>query len=231
MTPGEGERSDRPSDARVVDSWRRNAGAWTDAVRRGEIESRHLVTDAAIVEAVRDRNPRSALDVGCGEGWLVRALAAAGIRATGVDAIAELVEAARRAGGDFRVASYEEIASGALDLTVDVVVANFSLIGHDAVEALIRKVPELLAADGRLIIQTLHPVIACGDAPYREGWRSGSWAGFSDRFTDPAPWYFRTIEGWVRLLTDAGFRLRELREPLHPHTLAPASAIFIAETA
>jgi hypothetical protein len=44
------------------------------------------------------------------------------------------------------------------------------------------------------IIQTLHPLIACGDFSYQDAWREGSWAGFSDDFTDLAPWYFRTLE-------------------------------------
>jgi hypothetical protein len=80
-----------------------------------------------------------------------------------------------------------------------------------------------------LVIQTLHPVIAAGESPYADGWRQGSWTGFSDDFSDPAPWYFRTMESWVRLLRDSGFVLRELREPVHPISGKPASVIFVAE--
>ena len=179
------------SDAKIVDSWRRNAAPWTAAVRDNRIESRVLVTNEAIVDAVLARSPRSVLDVGCGEGWLVRALAASGVTSIGVDVVPELVEQAGRAGGgEFRVASYEAIAAGALDLRVDVVVANFSLIGRESVDALIARTPSLLRRSGALIIQTLHPVVASGDLPYEEGWREGSWAGFGDAFADPAPWYF-----------------------------------------
>jgi SAM-dependent methyltransferase len=81
-------------------------------VAQAEIASRALVTDAAIVEAVRSCAPRTGLDLGCGEGWLVRALPE--VEMVGVDAIAGLVDAAREAGGgEFRVMSYEEIAAGA----------------------------------------------------------------------------------------------------------------------
>lgn len=218
------------SDAKIVDSWRTNAAPWTDAVRAREIESRALVTDRAVVEAVMGRSPRTVLDIGCGEGWLVRALAARGVQATGVDAVPELVERARAAGGgEFRVASYEQIAAGELQLVVDLAVANFALIGEASVAGLVRQVPRLLRAGGALVVQTLHPLVATGEHPYRDGWREGSWAGFGAAFTDPAPWYFRTLESWVALLTNSGLRVVEIREPLHPRTQRPASVILVAE--
>ena len=220
------------SDAKIVDSWHRNAAPWTAAIREGRIESRSLVTNHAIVEAVLSRSPNVVLDIGCGEGWLVRELAARGVRTIGVDVVPELIEqAARAGGGEFHVASYEAIAAGHLRVTVDVAVANFALLGKESVNDLIRHVPALLARGGAMIVQTLHPVVATGDLPYADGWRSGSWTGFSTDFTDPAPWYFRTIESWVKLFAESGFRLIELREPPHPVSGKPASAIFIAEVA
>ena len=80
-------------------------------------------------------------------------------------------------------------------------------------------------------MQTLHPTLACGDLPYRDGWRLGSWSGFNDDFIDPAPWYFRTLSSWIELFIESGFKLLEMREPIHPLTQKPASVIFIAEMA
>lgn len=216
------------SDTRILESWGRNAAPWITAVREQQIESRRLVTDQAIVDAVLDRSPRSVLDLGCGEGWLVRALAANDVSVIGIDAIPALVEQARLAGGgDFRVASYEELAS-APGICVDAVVCNFSLLGDASVAHLFDILPALLQSRGSLLVQTLHPLMACGEQPYRDGWRPGSWAGFNADFSDPAPWYFRTLESWLRLFSVHGFRLLELREPLHPQTGKPASVIFIA---
>jgi 2-polyprenyl-3-methyl-5-hydroxy-6-metoxy-1,4-benzoquinol methylase len=217
------------SDAKIVDSWRKNASPWTTAVRESQIESRTLVTNRAIVDAVLGRSPNVVLDIGCGEGWLVRALAAHGIRALGVDVVPDLIEQAARAGGEFHVASYEALAEGELRIRVDVAVANFALLGKDSVDDLIHGAPALLNRGGALIVQTLHPLVATGDLPYADGWRTGSWAGFGADFTDPAPWYFRTLESWVKLFSDSGFRVLEMREPLHPRTQKPASARFIAE--
>ena len=218
------------SDDKIVESWRKNAAPWTAAVRDNRIDSRVRVTNQAIVDAVVDRAPNSVLDIGCGEGWLVRALAVRGIRAIGVDAVPDLIDQATHAGGgEFHVASYEDIVDGRFEAAVDVAVANFSLIGKESVEGLVRRAPSLLTPGGALVVQTLHPVIACGELPYVDGWRAGSWSGFSDDFTDPAPWYFRTLEGWVALIASANLRLVEMREPLHPITARPASVIFVAE--
>ena len=221
------------SDEKIIDSWHTNATPWTAAVRDKRIESRKLVTDQAIVDAVMSRRPESVLDIGCGEGWLSRALAAQGVRRTiGVDVVPALIEQARSAGGgEFRVASYEAIAQGELRVTVDVAVANFALIGKEAVDALIRTSPSLLNPGGTLMIQTLHPVVATGEQPYEDSWRTGSWAGFSDDFSDPAPWYFRTLATWVELIATSGLRLVEVREPIHPTTRKPASVIFVATSA
>ena len=220
------------SDAKIIDSWLKNATPWTSAVRESRIESRRLVTNQAIVDAVLSRSPKTVLDIGCGEGWLARALAERGIRAIGVDVVPALIDQANRAGGgDFRVASYEAIAAGELDVTVDVAIANFSLIGEESVENLVRRAPSLITRGGAFIIQTLHPVIATGDQPYVDGWRTGSWTGFSEDFTDPAPWYFRTLESWIAMLVQSGLRIEEMREPVHPATGKPASVIFICASA
>ncbi len=219
------------SDEKILDSWHVNAAAWTGAVRDGRIMSRVRVTNQAIIDEVVKRSPHTVLDIGCGEGWLVRALDSFGIDAIGVDAVPELIDRAEHEGGRFVVASYEDIAVGALDITVDAAVANFSLIGEESVENLLPRIATMIAPGGALIVQTLHPVVSCGPHPYEDGWRAGSWDGFSSDFSDPAPWYFRTIENWTRLLENCGYPSVRIVEPLDPATGKPVSIIFVSEIA
>ena len=227
-----------PSDASLVDHekhilecWQQNAAPWVDAIRDQEIASRVLATNHAIAAAVLATQPRSVIDVGCGEGWLVRVLAQRSISARGVDAIPALIDAATRLGGTFAVATYEDIAEGRLAWKADTVSCNFALIGKESAEQLLRGVPALLNGGGHFVVQTLHPQEACGDKPYADGWRTGSWDGFNQRFVNAAPWYFRTLESWRALFGDCGLRLVAEHWPIHPRSGRPASVVFCAVVA
>jgi len=216
------------NDRKIIDSWFKNAAPWMVAIQEQQIESRKLITDRAIVDAVVSRGGQTVLDLGCGEGWLTRALTAQGLNVLGTDIIPSLIEQARTMGlGNFELAAYADIAAGKLAEKFDIVVANFSLIGKESVSALFQSMPSLLNDGGAFIIQTLHPTISCGDLPYMDGWRASSWDGFSEEFTDPAPWYFRTLESWIELYTTNGLSIVEIREPIHPQTGKPAAMILV----
>jgi 2-polyprenyl-3-methyl-5-hydroxy-6-metoxy-1,4-benzoquinol methylase len=219
-------------EQQIIRSWNSNAGPWARAVQTGSIHSRKLVTDRAIVDAVSGLGPDRVLDLGCGEGWLARALDDLGMKVTGVDAVPELVAEATRLGqGEFHVQDYDAIVNRLWRCgPFDAAVCNFSLLGKESVESLMGAIGHYLGGGGFLIVQTLHPVAACGDHPYRDGWRDGSWLGFSAEFSDPAPWYFRTLESWFSMLRRNRFELLECREPTAPGAMAPASILFICRS-
>ena len=78
-------------DYDILDSWVKNAQSWIDVIEGEKIESRNLVTNKAIEEAILHYRPASILDLGCGQGWLTHRLHTLGIAAHGVDAIRELI--------------------------------------------------------------------------------------------------------------------------------------------
>ena len=234
----------------IIQSWYSNAAPWSEAIRTASIASRTLVTNQAIIDAVASVAPSRVLDIGCGEGWLARALSALGMSVTGVDIVPELIAQAVASsdaptgmptghatssgtmpgGTTFLVQDYASIANrqwrgGSFDAAV----CNFSLLGLESVDSLIAAVPYYLEPSGYLIIQSLHPVAACGAEPYQDGWREGSWQGFSGKFRDPGPWYFRTLESWKALLERSGFEIAECREPKAAGTVTPASVIWIGK--
>lgn len=211
------------------ESWERNAAAWTNAVREQRIASRRAGTDAAIVDAVSRLAPSCVLDVGCGEGWLARVLAARGVDVVGIDASAALIESARALGGGrFEAMTYAEVAT--LDRTFDVAVCNFALLEEDLAPAF-DAIAQTLDGSGRLVVQTVHPWSACGDARYENGWRLETFAAFGGDFVAPMPWYFRTLGSWVGALSAAGFRVERIEEPVDRDSGRPLSLLLTAARA
>lgn len=217
------------TEFRLQHSWRANAAAWTRAVREQRIRSRRTGTDAAVLDAVLASGARRVLDVGCGEGWLARALAAHGREVVGIDASAELIAAANELGGArFHPLSYAGLDAHAAELgRFDAAVCNFALLGENLQEPL-RALGRLLLPGGRLIVQTVHPWTACGEAPYADGWRMETFAGFGEEFREPMPWYFRTLASWLAEVAASGYVLERVGEPADPETGRPLSLLLQA---
>ncbi|AJO79151.1 bifunctional 2-polyprenyl-6-hydroxyphenol methylase/3-demethylubiquinol 3-O-methyltransferase UbiG [Pseudomonas sp. MRSN 12121] len=217
------------AESLLLQSWHHNAQAWIEAIRNDAIASRVEVTNQAILLTVLGRQPGRVLDLGCGEGWLLRALAQRGIEAVGVDGDRTLVHAARAAGSpEVHLASYEELTEAAVDIGdgYELICANFALLHQDIIP-LLAAMNALLAPGGALAIQTLHPwAAAAGD--YQDGWREETFAGFQGQW-QPMPWYFRTLSSWLNALDLAGFRLAGLQEPQHPQSALPQSLLLVAE--
>jgi hypothetical protein len=215
-------------EAQILETWRQNAGEWIKVIAEEGIESRKRVTNAAIINAIKEQQPRKVWDIGCGEGWLCRRLESMGIACMGTDAIPALIEAAKKnSNGYYEVLPYGAITGETVKgFDVDTFVFNFSLFEHEGVAQLLKTLSTSSTADVTLVVQTLHPFAVCGEGVYQSGWRDGSWTGIGAGFVNPAPWYFRTMGDWITLFREAGFPFIQIAEPLHPDTGKPLSAIF-----
>lgn len=217
---------------RIIASWQANADQWIATIDHGEIASRMLVTNEAIVRTVTGYPLISVLDIGCGEGWLTRALHDCGLKASGVDTVAALIDNAReKGGGSYAVASFQDIATGAyvVNEKFDAAVINFALLDQEDTEALLKNIRRVVTDNGLVFIQTLHPLVIAGQEPYVSGWKEGSWNGMKREFVQPYQWYFRTLGDWIQLFAAAGLTVKQITEPVHPETQAPVSLIFVLQ--
>ncbi len=220
----------------LSESWDKNAGNWTKAVREEQIPSRRQGTDEAIVTAILDRRPVRLLDVGCGEGWLIRNVVEAlrgqamHCEAVGIDGAASLIEDARSTDpeGDYRVLDYDALMHGKASLgdPFGVIVFNYAILDEGASELLVAN-RSLLTPNGRIIIQTLHPDTQSG--PYRDGWRTEDFSTFKSQNWQPMPWYFRTLSSWHTVIRDAGLVLEDLIEPMAEGGDRPLSLIMVCK--
>lgn len=214
----------------IIESWMENANNWIATIDNTEIESRKLSTNKAIINAVLSYQVSIILDIGCGEGWLTRELRKKGKQSYGVDVVPGLIENAIAKDGEYyQVHSYKELSEGVPLMlpSFDAVVVNFALIDKEDTEALINSLYRYLVKEGMVFIQTLHPAAATDE--YISGWKEGSWNGMKRDFTKPYQWYFRTLSDWIKLFSEAGLNVMEIKEPVHPESKRPLSVIFVLQ--
>lgn len=207
----------------ILKSWDTNAQAWTQAVRNREIESRNRVTNQAIIDAILAQGFQSMLDVGCGEGWLIREIS--GTRPgtyVGIDGSQVLIKQARQLDPNnlYWHETYQTLNPDHFEQKFDLIVCNFSLFGKESVDALLANLKTLLTPNGKILIQTLQV------EDKESGWQPGSWQGFSDQFTDPAPWYKRNHQAWLQTFEQAGLVVIETELTHDGKNTQPYSVIF-----
>ncbi|MGD9979112.1 MAG: class I SAM-dependent methyltransferase [Hyphomonadaceae bacterium] len=147
--------------------WESSAPAWiADLGEHGDF-GRRYVLDPVMLPRALALQPRTVLDVGCGEGRFCRQLAAHGIETTGIDPTRSLIAHARvrHPEGRYIDAKAEDIAfpDGAFDL----VVSYLSLIDIPDVARAIAQMARVMKPGGALLIANLNSFnTACAD----QGW-------------------------------------------------------------
>lgn len=202
--------------------WEREAENWVHVIRAQRLSTDHH-DDFNLPLFLRILPPPAgpALEVGCGEGRIVRALRAGGYDARGIDGSPTMIEAARRLdpGGDYAVADAAALPFG--DSSFDLVVAFMSLQDIDDLEGAVREAARVLRPGGRFCFSILHPLRTAGEfagAAYeiREPYFERRPYVVSDEHEGTRvemPSEHRPLEAYTAALESAGFVIEALREP------------------
>jgi 2-polyprenyl-3-methyl-5-hydroxy-6-metoxy-1,4-benzoquinol methylase len=214
-----------PQSDDILTSWQANSQAWIETIDHQEIASRQVATNAAIVAAVRQTQPRSILDVGCGEGWLSRALHQAGTNVVGIDGVPALIAAARSKGSGptYHCYSYDQLREQPLPAIGQfaVIVFNFALFEAEPTFTLLQRLQPLLLPGGHIVIQTLA-------LPPAEpsGWRTEDWRLMQRHFPAPFPWYYRSLPDWLQAFEHHHWRCQDHQTIRHPRQETLLSWVF-----
>ncbi len=213
---------------KITESWEANAEEWIRLLERDGIASRKYTNDA-ILETVKSHNLNSILDLGCGEGWLTRALSNKKNRVVGIDSTEVLLKNARLKGSqNYYNMTYEEIVKGKEmpETPFDAVVLNFCLYQNEEVSALLQSIKKSLLKSGLIFIQTLHPsFLIQNNLPYKSQWMEDSWKGLKGDFVHPHSWYARTLEDWISSFRESNLVLLSLKEVINDKGV-PLSILF-----
>jgi SAM-dependent methyltransferase len=206
------------------DHWAQFADEWIAWARKPGHDA-FWAYRAALIEFIGP-GTGEALDVGCGEGRVSRALRECGYRVTATDPVEALLHAAEETGS---ADAYELAAATDLpfhDGSFDLVVAYNLLMDVEDVPAAVRELRRVLRPSGTLFLSIVHPIADCG------GFASD--AADSD-FVLRKPYFgrkrFEDVEerdglrmhfaGWTQPLQDyvgaleaAGLAITSLKEPI-----------------
>ena len=185
---------------------------------------RRYVLDQPMLGRVSRQPYATALDLGCGEGRFCRMMQALGIRTTGIDPTAGLIEHARNMdpSGDYRVGFAEKLDLP--DDSFDLVVSYLSLVDIADLDAALSEVRRVLRPGGHFLIANLQ---GFNTAAVGQGWShepDGSRRFSIDHYlAESAIWiawngiriqnWHRPMSRYMTGLLDLGFSLTHFSEP------------------
>lgn len=202
-------------------SFEEQAENWIALARRRE-DAYWFYRDA-FFELVPEPGART-IEIGCGEGRVVRDLLERGHLAVGVDSSPRLLEAARAADtcGEYVLAEATSLPFE--DESFDLAVSYNSLMDIDDMPGAVRETARVLRPSSRFCICVTHPVNDAGRFEhaepgaafhidfYRGRRRYDLTVTHEEATMRFANWCY-PLEGYTRVLEDAGFLIEAFREP------------------
>lgn len=223
--------SDEPASPQGLgslrDAWEAEAAHWIAWARTpGHDSYWHFHRDAFL--AGLPQPPQRVVDVGCGEGRLVRDLKSLGYDVIGVDGSRTLLEAARAADptGEYHLA--DAAALPLPDRAATLVTQFMSPQDIDDLDGAMREAARILAPGGRLRMALVHPINSAGRFASREAEAVFEIRGsyFSERryadtferdgLTMTFASIHRSLERVVSAIVAAGLLIDRVAEPAGP---------------
>ncbi len=148
-------------------AWDAAAPAWDDFVETGLDYWRTDVHGPALLAACGDVRGQHVLDLGCGQGWFSRQLAARGAHVIGVDFSAAQIanagrhEAAAPRGIDYRHLGATQVGEHWPPGSFELITACMSLHDSPDTARILAACRSVLSPDGHIAFSIVHPVVGC----------------------------------------------------------------------
>jgi SAM-dependent methyltransferase len=194
-------------------AWQARADAWVRWARSPELDEDFWLFHLHRFLGLLPPPGRLTVDVGCGEGRLTRALAAAGHQVVGADTASPLVKAALTHPHRTPAIVADATRLPFPDESADLVIAFMCLHDFDDMPAAVAEAARILTPDGRLAVALHHPFVT---AKYAGTYAAEQRYTLTVQNNDAAMTYegtHRPLSAYSTALTAAGLVIETIREP------------------
>ncbi len=220
-------------------SWGKEATWYAEHLEQGDTYH-SVVILPNLLRIVEPKRNMQILEIGCGEGFVARALAEKGATLTASDISPELIQIAKEKGEgpEYSVAPSDDLSWVRLR-SQDVVVAVLTLQNTEHIEAVMKQVSRTLVPGGRFVFVLNHPTFR---VPKATSWGFDQATGVQYRRVDAylsarsekmdmhpgkrgsksfTYSYHRSLQDYMKALRGAGFCITRLEEWISHKTSEP----------
>ena len=204
--------------------WDASAPGWLDHVgQQGDFGRQHVL-DAPMIHRVRLSKARNVLDVGCGEGRFCRQMKALGLKCTGLDPTAQLLDAAKAADPDSQYVLGQAESLPFPDSSFELVVCYLTLIDIEGLTEAVAELNRVLKPGGQILIANLQSYNTAWELETLEKYLDGRVRATIKSYLQPrgneASWgqiriinYHRPLSDYMSLFLGTGLTLTHFDEP------------------
>jgi SAM-dependent methyltransferase len=213
----------------VVDlrsAWQARADAWVRWARSPELDNDFWLFHLRCFLDLLPAPGRLAVDVGCGEGRLTRALAAAGYRVVGADTASALVKAALAHPDSAPAVVADATRLPFPDRSADLVIAFMCLHDFDDMPAAVAEAARILTPGGRFALALHHPFVTSRFAGTYLAEQRYTLTVQRDEASMTYEGTHRPLMAYTKALAAAGLTIETIGEPARDHA-GQSAALFL----